>query len=84
MAFSTLITIPFYTFLCDTKEVKLSSLEYALIPSTKISIHSIEMRLPLELSLSTRPDYPYVSKLRMSLANTPDCKLRITPLSNDR
>lgn len=65
-------------------EVKLSSLQYAMLPSTKVSIHSMKMRLPLQLSLSAMPEYPYVSKLRISLAHAPDCKVRITPLSDDR
>jgi hypothetical protein len=64
--------------------VKLSSLEYSLLPSTKVSIHAVDVTLPLEVSISVRPDYPYTSNLEISLSDAPECNLRITPLSGER
>jgi Ca2+-dependent lipid-binding protein len=64
--------------------VKLSSLEYAFLPSTKVSIHAVDVSLPLKVSVSVRPDYPYVSVLELSLSEAPECNVRITPLSGER
>lgn len=65
-------------------EVKLSSLQHALLPSTKVSVHAVDVTFPLKISVSVRPDYPYVSTLELSLAEAPECNIRITPLSGER
>lgn len=63
--------------------MKLSSLDYALLPTTKISAHSFEASLPLKVVVSSTPDYPYISLLEFSLSKSPECNIRITPLSDD-
>jgi hypothetical protein len=90
----TFETVPFYA--CPSivfspsylgfarTEVKLSSLEYSLLPSTKVSIHAVDLTLPLEVSVSVRPDYPYIAALELSLSEAPECNVRITPLSGER
>jgi hypothetical protein len=72
--------------LCHSKseEVKLSSLEHAILPSTKVSVHAVDVTLPLKVSVSARPDYPFVSTLKLSLGDAPECNVRITPLSSER
>eukprot|EP00978_Attheya_sp_CCMP212_P013788 scaffold34752_cov52-Attheya_sp.AAC.1 len=65
-------------------EVKLSSLDYAILPSTKIAITSLDVRLPLEFSVSATPKYPYLSTLNISLSESPECKVKITPLGDNR
>jgi hypothetical protein len=64
-------------------EVKLSSLEHAILPSTKVSVHAVDVTLPLKVSVSARPDYPFVSTLKLSLGDAPECNVRITPLSSE-
>lgn len=64
--------------------MKLSSLEYALLPSTKVSVHAIDVTLPLKVAVSVRPDYPYISTVQLSLSEAPECNVRITPLSGER
>jgi len=66
------------------EEVKLSSLEYALLPSTKVSVHAVDVTLPLKASVSVRPDSPYISTIELSLSGAPECNVRITPLSGER
>lgn len=67
-----------------SEEVKLSSLEHAILPSTKVSVHAVDVTLPLKVSVSARPDYPFVSTLKLSLGDAPECNVRITPLSSER
>lgn len=62
----------------------MSSLEHAILPSTKVSVHAVDMTLPLKVSVSARPDYPFVSTLKLSLGDAPECNVRITPLSSER
>lgn len=64
--------------------MKLSSLEYAMLPSTKVSVHAVDITLPLNVAVSVRPDYPYISTLQLSLSVAPECNIRITPLSGER
>ena len=66
-----------------TTEVKLSSLSYALLPSTKIRIHNLDFRASLRAVLELDPNYPFVSTLELSLTQQPDCNFRVTPVSND-
>mmetsp|Transcript_10908 Transcript_10908/g.26895 ORF Transcript_10908/g.26895 Transcript_10908/m.26895 type:complete len:1052 (+) Transcript_10908:143-3298(+) len=62
-------------------DIKPSSLEYQSLPSTKISINSLDARATLSVSIKCSPDYPYVSFLDISLADIPDFNLRIEPQS---
>lgn len=64
--------------------MKLSSLEHAILPSTKVSVHAVDVTLPLKVSVTARPDYPFISALKLSLAEAPECNVRITPLSGER
>lgn len=63
--------------------MKLSSLDYALLPSTQISAHSFEANLPLKVTVASIPEYPFISVLEFSLSESPECHIRITPLSDD-
>mmetsp|Transcript_54298 Transcript_54298/g.65490 ORF Transcript_54298/g.65490 Transcript_54298/m.65490 type:complete len:933 (-) Transcript_54298:226-3024(-) len=63
-------------------EVKLSSLDYALLPSTKLSIHAVDVRLSVELSVTFIPESPFISFLNVSIAEMPKVNVRITPLSH--
>lgn len=64
-------------------DVKLSNLDYALLPTTKISVHSFEAVLPLKVSVASTHEYPYISTIDFSLSKSPECNIRITPLSDD-
>lgn len=66
------------------KEVKLSTLAYAILPSTKINVHSLDFRTSIKLVLLVEPDYPFLSSVELSMLRQPECNLRITPLGNDR
>ena len=61
--------------------IKLSSLDRAILPSTKISINTVDVKLPLDISLNFRDKFPFVSTLRISLSEMPKLKVKITPLS---
>lgn len=74
----------FKTFPFAIEEVKLSSLEHAILPSTKVSVHAVDVTLPLKVSVSAIPDYPFISTLKVSLAEAPECNVRITPISGER
>ena len=69
--------------LTTSLDVKLSSLDYALLPSTQISAHSFEANLPLKVKVASIPEYPFISVLEFSLSESPECHIRITPLSDD-
>jgi len=62
-------------------DIKPSSLEYRSLPSTKVSINSLDAKATLSISVKCSPDYPYVSFLNISLAGIPDFNLRIEPQS---
>ena len=49
-----------------------------------MSVHAVDVTLPLRVSVSARPDYPFVSTLKLSLGDAPECNVRITPLSSER
>ena len=61
--------------------IKLSSLDRAILPSTKLSINAVDAKLPLDVSLSFRDTFPFVSNLQISLSEMPKLKVKITPLS---
>jgi len=63
--------------------VKLSSLEYSLMPSTKLSVNTMDMKVPLDVAATVSPVYPFISTLNISLAEIPPVRVRITPLSDN-
>lgn len=64
--------------------IKLSSLERARLPSTALLISAVDMRLLLDVSVSARPTFPFISKLSISIAKMPKLKVKITPSSESR
>ena len=64
-------------------DIKLSTLDYALLPSTQVAIHSFDMRLPLELTVEMMHQYPFVKGIKASLTKVPPCRVRVTPLSEN-
>lgn len=72
------IDIPVYLI---SPDIKPSSLEYRSLPSTKVSVNSLDAKATLRVSVTCSPDYPYVSFLNISLAEIPDFNLRIEPQS---
>ena len=71
-------------FLCNVLDIKLSSLDYALLPSTKLSINSLDVQAPVELTITFSPTYPYVSTLNITMEEMPKYKFRIMPSSESR
>mmetsp|Transcript_16402 Transcript_16402/g.25588 ORF Transcript_16402/g.25588 Transcript_16402/m.25588 type:complete len:931 (+) Transcript_16402:87-2879(+) len=67
--------------LAVTLVIKLSSLEHARLPSTALLISAVDMRLLLDISLSARPTFPFISSLSISIAEMPKLKVKITPSS---
>eukprot|EP00797_Seminavis_robusta_P014526 Sro219_g090320.2 (891) ;mRNA; f:14041-16964 len=65
-------------------DVKLSSLSYALLPSTQIKIHNVNFRASIKAVLFLAPQHPFVSTVELSFAEQPLCDLRVTPVSKDR
>ena len=62
-------------------DIKPSNLEYKSLPSTKVSINSLDAKATLDVSVICSPVYPYVSFLNVSLAEIPAFSLRIEPQS---
>ncbi|KAL7485327.1 hypothetical protein ACHAW6_010921 [Cyclotella cf. meneghiniana] len=60
-------------------DIKPSSLEYKMVPSTKVAINSFGLQLPLDLSVQATSEYPYISFVNLSLSSIPDFSLRIVP-----
>jgi|688.fasta_scaffold2076866_2 Ca2+-dependent lipid-binding protein len=65
------------------QDIKPSTLEYRSIPSTKVSINSLDAKATLDVSVKCTPDYPYISFLNISLVEIPAFSLRIEP-QNER
>ena len=64
-------------------EMKLSTLDYALLPSTQVAIHSFDMRLPLEVTVEMMQEFPFLKGIKVSLSEVPPCRVRVTPLSEN-
>lgn len=62
-------------------DIKPSSLEYKSLPSSKISVNSLDAKATFNLAVKSAPDYPYISELDFSLAEIPDFNLKIEPQS---
>lgn len=63
-------------------DVSPSSLDYKMVPTTTLSINSLDAELQLDVSLKSIPDYPYISSMNVSLSQEiPDFSLRIEPQS---
>jgi hypothetical protein len=65
-------------------EIKLSSLDFALLPTTKIAVGSLFTNGKLKVTATSIPEKPFLSTVQISLAHLLDCNIRITPLSDDR
>ena len=65
-------------------DAKLTSLQYAKLPSTKLEIHAADMKLSVSLALTFSPEYPYVESIEFSLRETPVTRISITPFQDDR
>mmetsp|Transcript_39795 Transcript_39795/g.81876 ORF Transcript_39795/g.81876 Transcript_39795/m.81876 type:complete len:237 (-) Transcript_39795:174-884(-) len=63
--------------------MKLSTLDYALLPSTQVAIHSFDMRLPLEVTVEMMQEFPFLRGVKVSLSGVPPCRVRVTPLSEN-
>lgn len=81
IAISTHVILTFFLVRLKRSEIKLSTLDYALLPTTHVAIHSLDMRLPLEVSFETMDIYPFIKTIRVSLTKIPPCRVRVTPLS---
>eukprot|EP00543_Licmophora_paradoxa_P002149 CAMPEP_0202444500 /NCGR_PEP_ID=MMETSP1360-20130828/3558_1 /ASSEMBLY_ACC=CAM_ASM_000848 /TAXON_ID=515479 /ORGANISM="Licmophora paradoxa, Strain CCMP2313" /LENGTH=460 /DNA_ID=CAMNT_0049060517 /DNA_START=12 /DNA_END=1394 /DNA_ORIENTATION=- len=64
-------------------DIKLSSLHYAMLPSTRIAVSSLGTKLNLLLTTKAGGMMPFVSDLEVSLLEYPDINLRIMPVSDD-
>lgn len=63
-------------------DISPSSLDYKMVPTTTLSINSLDADLQLDISLKSIPDYPYISSMNVSLSqDIPDFSLRIEPQS---
>ncbi len=62
-------------------DISPSSLDYKMVPTTTLSINSLDAELQLDVSLKSIPDYPYISSTNVSLSQIPDFSLRIEPQS---
>ncbi|KAL3811172.1 hypothetical protein ACHAXA_002736 [Cyclostephanos tholiformis] len=60
-------------------DIKPSTLEYRSIPSTKVSINTLDAKATLDISIKCSPDYPYISFINISLVEIPAFSLRIEP-----
>lgn len=65
-------------------EIKLSSLDFALLPTTKVAVGSLFTKGKLKVTVTSIPETPFLSTVQISLAHLLDCNIRITPLSDDR
>lgn len=62
-------------------DIKPSALEYKSLPSTKVSINSLDAKATLDVSVLCSPIYPYISFVNISLVEIPAFSLRIEPQS---
>jgi len=63
-------------------DISPSSLDYKMVPTTTLSINSLDAELQLDVSLKSIPGYPYISSMNVSLSQEiPDFSLRIEPQS---
>ncbi|KAL7553507.1 hypothetical protein ACHAWF_016813 [Thalassiosira exigua] len=69
------------TFVRSVQYIKPSSLEYRTIPSTTVSINSLDAKATLDVYIVCSSDYPYVKFLNVSLVKIPEFNLRIEPQS---
>eukprot|EP01082_Thalassiosira_pseudonana_P003356 g2950.t1 g2950 contig12:1131315-1134421(+) len=60
-------------------DIKPSSLDYKMVPSTKVSINSFDAQMTMDVSVKVSAEYPYISFVNVSLAEIPDFNLRIVP-----
>ena len=63
-------------------DISPSSLDYKMVPTTTLSINSLDTELQLDVSVKNIPSYPFVSYVNVSLSHEiPDFSLRIEPRS---
>jgi Ca2+-dependent lipid-binding protein len=63
-------------------DISPSSLDYKMVPTTVLSINSLDAELQLDVSVKSIPSYPYISNVNVSLSHEiPDFSLRIEPRS---
>lgn len=65
-------------------EIKLSSLDFALLPTTKVAVGALLTSGKLKVTVTSVPETPYLSTLHISLVHALDCKVRISPLGDER
>lgn len=63
-------------------EIKPSQLPYRSLPSTRVSINSLDATATLNLAVKCSQEYPYISFLSISLVEIPDYNLKIEPQSD--
>ena len=62
--------------------LKLSTLTHAMLPSTLISVSDLDARVPLKVTFSPSPDYPFVGPLTFSIeGGPPQVKFKVLPVS---
>jgi hypothetical protein len=59
------------------QDIKPCTLEHKSLPSTKVSINSLNVKATLDVYVICSPLYPYISFLNVSLAEIPAFSLRI-------
>mmetsp|Transcript_11803 Transcript_11803/g.23743 ORF Transcript_11803/g.23743 Transcript_11803/m.23743 type:complete len:1058 (+) Transcript_11803:85-3258(+) len=65
-------------------DISPSSLDYKMVPTTTLSINSLDTELQLDVSVKNIPSYPFVSYVNVSLSHEiPDFSLRIEPRSQN-
>ena len=64
--------------------IKLSSLDFALLPTTRIAVGSLVTKGQLKMTTTAIPETPFLSTVEISLAHLLDCNIRITPLGDER
>ena len=63
-------------------DISPSSLEYKMVPKTTLSVNSLDAEVLMDVSVTSRPSYPYISYVNVSLAHeVADFSLRIEPRS---
>lgn len=63
-------------------DISPSSLDYKMVPTTTLSVNSLDAELQLDVSMKCIPSYPYISNVNVSLSQEiPDFSLRIEPRS---
>jgi hypothetical protein len=60
-------------------DIKPSSLEYKMVPSTKVAITSLDLHMSLDVSVQAATEYPYLSFANISLSELPSFSLGIVP-----